>query len=258
MKYLCFYDGCGRELFSLRTLINHMELWHGHEKSLCLPCGIADCDFVYNSMSNYRKHARHWHPEHWTPAVIGANENIGYSADDEFMDTDDDGDVDTDVQSTTTMVEEFNIHFSRQLALMQLKITDKYMLPKSTARAVFSDVRFLFDAYQFNNNLMLRSRFNDLGIPYQTDPMLSKLVELESFFEQMSNGFSTDFKFNKYLCQNLQLNLPVAVNCTSVNDGDVCTSVVHEGGMTCESEDYADIQYIPILNTLQTYLHAAV
>ena len=58
--------------------------------------------------------------------------------------SDDDDCVDTN-GSCVSAVDSFKCAFARQIMTMQLKISEKYMLPKSTATSIFDDVRSLFD-----------------------------------------------------------------------------------------------------------------
>ena len=58
--------------------------------------------------------------------------------------SDDDDCVDTN-GSCVSAVDSFNCAFARQIMMMQLKISEKYMFPKSTATSIFYDVRSLFD-----------------------------------------------------------------------------------------------------------------
>jgi len=247
-----------------------MELWHGHEKKLCLPCGLDGCEFVYNSISNYRKHVRHWHPEHWlhdsaainsTDAPLSRDDRPTYDSD---M-SDDDDCVDTN-GSCVSALDSFKCAFARQIMMMQLKISEKYMLPKSTATAIFDDVRSLFDTYQLNISSLIKARLGELGFSYCSDNFLSEIFDCESFFQEATSNFNTDYKMNKYLCENLQLNLPVSCFCANVEETilpvDVAQSTADEipdevvpvVGACSKVCDVDEVQYVPILKTLQAYL----
>ena len=71
--YVCQLPECGMGFHMMKSLISHMELCHGFNKWLSLMCNIDGCEFFYNNVLTYWRHARIHHSFHWHNVVKETN-----------------------------------------------------------------------------------------------------------------------------------------------------------------------------------------
>jgi len=98
---------------------------------------------------------------------------------------------------------------AKHVALLQLKITESYMLPKSIANSIFQDIQTLFDIHQMELSKLLNCRIQKIGVSVSDDLILQQFISTNSVFQTVQNKCSTDNLFNKYLTDYLDLNSPI-------------------------------------------------
>ena len=137
------------------------------------------------------------------------------------------------------------------------------MLLKSTAQSIFQDIQSLFDIYQHELAQFLNSRLKKIGASLSDDLILQQFNSTDSVFQIVQNKFSTEHLFNKYLCDNFNLNSPVekliSVPGQAPDRGVVAKSfanntLMSSGGVGYGNTKFVKVQYVPILTTLKNYL----
>ena len=270
LKYVCQVIDCGCQLQSLKALISHMSLQHSDNKRLNLNCSIDECFYLYNSVETFRKHLRINHLCHW--------ENAAYPVDDAHTDesvlsaNDDlyDGGScnatrEPEFFSNRSSWDGFLNELAKHVAFLRIKITESYMLPKSVAQGIFEDIKTVFDTFQHNFTSLVKCRLAQI---VSDDSLLPQILGDDSIFDVVFNKCSSDYLYDKYLAENLKMNLPVAcqavvaattdsltVNNLAANAVDANPDVSAFSTEVEISKDAAlEYHYVPILVTLKNYL----
>lgn len=256
--YCCHVSGCNKKLFSAKALVGHLSLMHSENRMMNLTCGLDDCNYVYNTSETFRKHVRLQHSAHWE-SVPPTHDSVDNEMETEVID-ESSSTAQRNAGQNRTSFESFLNDFARHVAYLKLKISESYMLPKSTAQSIFQDIQSLFDIYQNELAQLLNSRLKEIGVSLSDDLIIQQFNSTDSIFQTVQNKFSTDHLFNKYMCDNLNFNSPVEklVSVHATNSEVVTESLIDDALMP--SVDVrprikdVKVQYVPILTTLKNYL----
>jgi len=188
-----------------------MKLSHSDTILPEFTCYIDGCISIHRTVDAFRKHISRAHNSHWKALSIH-NFEIAESQSSNVDETLQDFDMDTSYTigddhcpSTSNVKQELgqNNTFSK------LKTTEIHMLPKSTATAIFDNVKELMNFYQFGFQNLVSSRLSAMGIDYESDDLLSEVLRPESHFEDVTAMTASDHLLKKYCSTNLNLVEPI-------------------------------------------------
>lgn len=251
--YFCQVADCYKKFYSLRALVSHLTLQHGENKRLNLRCSLDDCSFVYNTVETFRKHVRIWHAKHWEGLVEAAavSDNVALESGSELEDSPCEVDANDVTDGDEVQFGTFLNNFAKHAALMRLKSTDSYMLPKLVGSSLFSDIDSLFSVYHQGTKDLIRSRLQLMGVSIDDDIILRQLFGDTSLYSIVTEKFSTDHLFSKYLSEQMSF-CAAQPKClgTNLNEHDQSDAMSAEDGSNSRSQ----FHYVSILKTLANYL----
>jgi hypothetical protein len=279
MSYSCQVTACSKRFFSLRALINHMNLQHSDNKTLGLTCGIDNCDYYFNVISTYRGHVMKRHRAHWERNLsvgIDSPNVCPPDTDDSLMDADEANDA--PLEDKMAMWNTFLNTFAKHLGFFRLKMSEAYSLPISVVESICHDMQILFDAYQQHLVASVTSCMNMFNVNWKDDALMSEILSHTSLFEKCNSKFKTDYLFSKYLAEELKMNIPVTCTVSnpvitethgaSVEPQEMLQAnhidLTETSMSNCLSDSVCGeksrkrngikMHYVPVLTTLQSYL----
>jgi hypothetical protein len=248
--YLCRFSYCGSSSYSARQLIAHMKLSHSDTLLPDFTCNIDGCISIYRSIDAFRKHLSRVHSNHWKAFGLQSFDNVEYEcSDNEDAFNVQDSEIDTldMADDHCQSVSKFKGELCQNIIFSRLKTTELHMLPKSTAAAIFDNVKELMNSYQIGFQNLVSSRLTAMGIDYSSDEILSQMLKPESHFESVTTTTASDHLLKKYCSSHLKLTEPVPVFIEHLDsDGDLPKGSIQDKVLVGH--------YVPILTSLSNYL----
>ncbi len=242
LRFLCQVTECHKAFLSVKHLIDHMKMQHGHNISLNLICSIDECSYHYNTVETFRKHVRVNHAKYWGASIcppakkICSDPQIDVSTEVEMEENGSTKNLDGDYMLEQTGV--FANNFAKHVAFLKLNAREIHRLPKSTVSHIFDGVHQLFDFYQTHVQSVISSSLNRAGVDYKNGAMLRDILSTDSFYGRVTKSISSNSQLTNYMKNYMHLVKPVQVHL----DQDSC------------SADY--FHYVPILTNIKSFLEA--
>ena len=142
-----------RVSYSIRDYLKHLQLFHAHQPTFKVTCGIGGCCRSYTNIKTYSNHVYGVHDlsttssSNFTPSAgSGGNDDRSLdptecSTDDE-INPDNDCIIENDEHSTEPSAD--NLQLQKSSALLLLGLKEKYKLPQSTVQGIVNGITSLF------------------------------------------------------------------------------------------------------------------
>lgn len=247
------------------TVVTHVGIAHAHDPNFRVQCGIEQCQCRFTNYGSYRKHLRRKHQrfmseneESAEPADASTDMDIDMSASVSTPTTSHADEAalqhapyealserlaegeqqNTDKGSSHSRACDFLNAMGRSLLQFYLKVTETYKLPRSTAEAVFSDVRAFVELLLQGYRELLKSDLSHCGMSTSglTDQWSCDIGDL---VDLLWANVSTEHTRLKHIKQHFPYVAPVAVT-------------LSESGSAAPVPDLA--YYVPIRGVLSNML----